>query len=58
MLNDLMHVSQLIDQAREFVNQVYIPDLLAIGSFYKDWTHGGGLNNYLCYGDFSTTRYL
>lgn len=50
----LMHVSQLIDQAREFVNQVYIPDLLAIGSFYKDWTHGGGVNNYLCFGDFST----
>lgn len=50
----LMRVSQLINQAREFVNQVYIPDLLAIGSFYKDWTHGGGLNNYLCYGDFST----
>lgn len=49
----LMRVSQLIDQAKEFVNQVYIPDLLAIGSFYKDWTHGGGLNNYLCYGDFS-----
>ncbi|AGK54584.1 nickel-dependent hydrogenase large subunit [Bacillus sp. 1NLA3E] len=51
----LMRVSQLIDEAREFVNQVYIPDLLAIGSFYKDWTHGGGLNNYLCFGDFSTS---
>lgn len=51
----LMLVSQLIDQARDFVNQVYIPDLLAIGSYYKDWTYGGGLNNYLCYGDFSTT---
>ncbi|MCP8970358.1 nickel-dependent hydrogenase large subunit [Ectobacillus ponti] len=49
----LMHVSQLVDQAYEFVNQVYIPDLLAIGSFYKDWTYGGGLDNYLCYGDFS-----
>lgn len=51
----LMHVSQLIDQAREFVNQVYIPDIIAIGSFYKDWTYGGGINNYLTYGDFSTT---
>lgn len=50
----LMHVSQLIDEAREFVNKVYIPDLLAIGSFYKEWTHGGGLNNYLVYGDFPT----
>lgn len=50
----LMHISQLIDMANEFVNKVYIPDLLAIGSFYKDWTYGGGLNNYLVYGDFST----
>ncbi|MDP4083545.1 MAG: nickel-dependent hydrogenase large subunit [Bacillota bacterium] len=51
----LMHISQLIDQGKDFVNQVYIPDLLAIGSFYKDWTYGGGVTNYLCYGDFSTS---
>ncbi|MDF2947061.1 MAG: nickel-dependent hydrogenase large subunit [Bacillales bacterium] len=51
----LMHISRLIDEAIEFVNKVYIPDLLAIGSFYKDWTHGGGLNNYMSFGDFSTT---
>lgn len=51
----LMLVSQLIDEAKDFVNQVYIPDLMAIGSYYKDWTYGGGLNNYLSYGDFSTT---
>ncbi len=30
-------VSRLISQADEFVNQVYIPDLLAVASFYKDW---------------------
>lgn len=52
----LMRVSQIINEAKEFVNQVYIPDLLAIGSFYKDWTHGGGLNNYMTFGDFSTTN--
>ncbi|WP_458413774.1 nickel-dependent hydrogenase large subunit [Schinkia sp. CFF1] len=50
----LMHVSQLIDQANEFVNKVYIPDLLAIGSYYKGWLYGGGLNSYLSYGDFAT----
>lgn len=39
--------------ARDFVEQVYIPDLLAIASFYKDWAAiGGGLGNYLTYGDF------
>lgn len=50
----LMQISQIIDDAMEFVNKVYIPDLLAIGSFYKDWLHGGGLQNYMTYGDFST----
>ena len=51
-------VSQLIGQADEFVNQVYIPDLLAVASFYKDWaSYGGGLKNYLCYGEFPTKGY-
>ena len=37
----------------EFVSKVYIPDLLAVASFYKDWAAlGGGVGNYLAYGDF------
>jgi hydrogenase large subunit len=48
-------VSKLIDQATEFVNEVYIPDVLTVASFYKDWAnHGGGLSNYLAYGEFPT----
>ena len=51
-------VSQLISQADEFVNEVYIPDLLTVASFYKDWAkYGGGLSNYLCYGEFPTNGY-
>jgi len=51
-------VAGLIDQAEEFINQVYIPDVLAIASFYKDWTkYGGGLSNYLSYGEFPTKGY-
>jgi hydrogenase large subunit len=51
-------VSRLIAQADEFVNQVYIPDLLAVASFYKDWAkYGGGLKNYLSYGEFPTKGY-
>ncbi len=51
-------VSQLISQADEFVNEVYIPDLLAVASFYKDWSkYGGGLHNYLSYGEFPTAGY-
>lgn len=52
--SQLMQISEIIDDAMEFVNKVYIPDLLAIGSFYKDWLHGGGVQNYMSYGDFST----
>lgn len=53
-ITQLMQISEIIDDAMEFVNKVYIPDLLAIGSFYKDWLHGGGVQNYMSYGDFST----
>ncbi len=46
-------VKSIIDQTKEFIEQVYIPDLLAIASFYKDWLHGGGLASQamLSYGD-------
>ena len=51
-------VAKLIAQAEEFVNEVYLPDLLAVASFYKDWAKwGGGLSNYLCYGDYPTRGY-
>ena len=51
-------VSSLISQATEFVNQVYIPDVLTVAGFYKDWAQwGGGLSNYLSYGEFPTKGY-
>ena len=54
----LNQVGSLIKDAIEFVEQVYIPDLLAVASFYKDWgTIGGGLQNYLAYGDLPTKGY-
>jgi hydrogenase large subunit len=47
-------VSDIINQSIAFVDQVYVPDLKAIASFYKDWTFGGGLSskNVLSYGEF------
>jgi hydrogenase large subunit len=51
-------VGRLIKEAANFVEQVYIPDLMAIAGFYKDWgAIGGGLRNYLCYGDLPTKGY-
>jgi hydrogenase large subunit len=49
----LNFVSSIIDQSLEFVNNVYIPDIIAIGSFYKGWLYGGGLSgtSVLAYGD-------
>jgi [NiFe] hydrogenase large subunit/hydrogenase large subunit len=44
---------KLFRKARTFVEQVYIPDLLAVASFYKEWAGiGGGVGNFLAYGDF------
>jgi hydrogenase large subunit len=54
----LAHVEQLFDDAVAFVNQVYIPDLLAVAGFYKDWgAIGGGLQNYMAYGDLPVNGY-
>ncbi|MEZ5317991.1 MAG: nickel-dependent hydrogenase large subunit [Vicinamibacterales bacterium] len=54
----LAHVQRLFEQAQQFVEQVYLPDLLAIASFYKDWAGiGGGLRNYMAYGDLPTKGY-
>jgi len=54
----LNHVGSLINRAIAFVEQVYLPDLMAIAGFYKDWAAvGGGLKNYLCYGDLPTRGY-
>lgn len=55
----LAMVGTLLQGAKTFVEQVYIPDLLAIASFYKsDWgAIGGGLTNYMAYGDLPTNGY-
>ena len=49
----LAHLQKLFKQARDFVEQVYIPDVLAVAPFYLDWAGiGGGVGNFLSYGDF------
>jgi hydrogenase large subunit len=46
-------ISSIINQCIEFTDKVYVPDLLAIASFYKDWLYGGGIasKSILSYGD-------
>ena len=53
----LAFVGQALQRGLEFVEQVYMPDVLAVAPFYLDWAAiGGGLENYLCYGDLPTQR--
>jgi hydrogenase large subunit len=49
----LQKVKNVIESMHAFVEQVYIPDTLAIASFYKDWSkQGEGIGNFMTYGDF------
>ena len=48
-------IGDIINRTIDFIDQVYIPDLLAVASFYKDWAKwGGGLSstNVMSYGEF------
>jgi [NiFe] hydrogenase large subunit/hydrogenase large subunit len=46
----------LVADARDFVTRVYLPDLLAIASFYPEWTgYGKGVGSYLVYGEYPDT---
>ena len=47
-LERLYKIKTLIDEIGAFVNQVYVPDVAAIGALYADWTaYGAGVTNYL-----------
>ncbi|MBU1425594.1 MAG: nickel-dependent hydrogenase large subunit [Gammaproteobacteria bacterium] len=49
----LQTVQNAINQMREFVDQVYVPDTLVIAGFYKDWfNQGEGVGNFLTFGEF------
>jgi Ni,Fe-hydrogenase I large subunit len=50
-------LNQLVKNAQTFVQQVYVPDVMAIAGFYKEWFEiGVGIGNYMSYGDFPTTN--
>jgi [NiFe] hydrogenase large subunit len=39
-------------ETQEFIENVYIPDLVAVASFYKEWGAIGGTTNFLAWGEF------
>lgn len=47
-LERLQYVKHLIDEVGEFIHNVILVDVAAVGAFYADWTgHGAGVTNYL-----------
>ena len=49
----IAQLQSLFRRAKEFVDKVYLPDVLAVAPFYLDWAGiGSGVGNYLSYGDF------
>lgn len=49
----ITELRNLVQMGVDFVTQVYLPDLLLIAGYYKDWAAtGGGYGNFLCFGDF------
>ena len=49
----LGEIRNTIAKMQAFVDEVYVPDTLAVASFYKDWfARGEGLGNFLTFGDF------
>ncbi len=51
----ISELRQLAEQALRFVQQVYLPDLMLVASYYKDWANtGAGVGNFLACGEFPT----
>lgn len=49
----LSEIRDIIKSMQDFVDLVYVPDTIAIASFYKDWfKRGEGVGNFITCGDF------
>ncbi len=54
----LSMVKTKLEEGKRFIEQVYLPDLMAIAPYYLDWgAIGGGLGNFLAYGDLPTNGF-
>ncbi|MGE4298530.1 MAG: nickel-dependent hydrogenase large subunit [Desulfovibrionaceae bacterium] len=47
----------LYEETKKFIDEVYIPDLLAVAGFYKDWAGIGGTTNFMSFGEFPSDEY-
>jgi [NiFe] hydrogenase large subunit len=44
----------LLSEMRDFIDNVYVPDVKYLAKKYGDWKTYGSFTNYLAYGDFAT----
>ncbi len=52
-LERLMMIKEQIDKLGDFVRNVYLVDIAAVGAFYADWTqYGAGITDYLSVPEF------
>jgi len=51
-MRKLYQIKDLLTEVKTFVEQVYLPDVIAIGSMYPDWLgYGAGVTNYMAVPD-------
>lgn len=51
-MEKLYRIKSLLDEMKAFIEQVYLPDVCAIGALYADWLpYGAGVKNYLAVPD-------
>ena len=52
-ISTITALRKLVADGVDFVSRVYVPDVIAIASYYKDWASiGSGVGNYMDYGDY------
>jgi hydrogenase large subunit len=51
-MEKLYWIKELLGEVKQFVQQVYLPDLIAVGAMYPEWLgYGAGVTNYMAVPD-------
>jgi hydrogenase large subunit len=51
-MEKLYYIKQLFEEVGKFIQEVYLPDVIAIGAMYPEWLgYGGGVTNYMAVPD-------
>ena len=54
-MEKLYWIKELLAEVKTFVQQVYLPDLIAVGAMYPEWLgYGSGVTNYMAVPDLPT----